>query len=349
MKRFLNILKKALPWVMAALIFGYLFAQYPPEQIWRAVRQVNILYFLWLALVYFSILYFVDCYTMSRALTRFGYPVSVKELFPARGVTYLIMNINYPASQAAFAYYLKRTHQIPIFEVLSVFFFMMVIDLYIVITLAFIGSFFQNSIIRGVDIGEFIRIFVLAAYAFFVFQLAFWRGWFSKITGIKKKVKFIEWIRSKKLFIVFNDATIKDYAKIAILRSPIHISIVLFLFIAVKAFDADVPLVNVLGSVPIAFLIGTVPITPGGLGTTNVAIIELLSPHITGEVISRGIVSAAELIFAVTILWMVVNYTLKTLVGVVWLQKVSKSLFRSTETADSEMEAICPVVSNLHT
>lgn len=336
MKKFFSILKKVLPWVVAALIFAYLFNQYRPSQIWKAVMHANLLYFLTLAVVYFLILYMVDCYTISRALSRFGYPISVRDLFPARGVTYLIMNINYPASQAAFAYYLKRTHQVPIFEVLGIFFFIAVIDLYIVITLAFLGSFFQDAVIRGVDIREFVQSFVLIAYAIFVLQLVFWRRWFTRLTGIKREIKFIKWLRSKKIFTVFNEATVKDYTRLALYRSPIHIAIVLFLFIAVKAFNAQVPMVNVLGNVPIAFLIGTIPITPGGLGTTNVAIVELLSSHVSGPAIDQGIISAKELIFAITILWMFVNYTLKTLVGVGWLQRVSKQLFKPTDEVEPQ-------------
>lgn len=321
--------------MIAVLIFSYLFKEYPPGKIWEAVKNANIPFFLSIAITYFIILYFVDSYTVSKTLTRFGYPVSVKEIYPARGVTYLIMNLNYPASQAAFAYYLKRTRGVPIFEMLSVFFFIMVIDLYIVITLAFIGSFFQESIIRGVDIGRYVQIVVLIAYCVFIAQLVFWRGWFSKLSGIKKEIKLINWIKSKKIFVVFNEATVIDYIKIAVCRSPIHIAIILSLYIAVRAFGSYIPFVNVLGSVPIAFLIGTIPITPGGLGTTNVAIVELLSPHITGSMISSGLVNAGELIFAITIAWAVVNYTLKSLIGVIWLQKVSKQLFKPTEVAEA--------------
>lgn len=339
MKHFFKILKRTLPWGVALLIFVYLFRQYPPDQVWQAVKYANIPLFLSIAVVYFVILYLVDCYSIARVLARFGYPVDVGEIFPARGVTYLIMNINYPASQAAFAYYLKRTHKVPIFEVLSVFFFIAVVDLYILITLALIGSFFQDSVIRGVDIGRYIQVVVLVAYVIFVVQLTFWRSWFSKLAGIKKEIRLIRWIRSKKIFTVFNDATVLDYLKTALIRLPIHVTIIFGLYLAIQAFDAYVPFVNVMGAIPIAFLIGTIPITPSGLGTTNVAIVELLSPHISGSVVAKGVVSAAGLVFALTIVWMFVNYSLKALIGVVWLQKVSKKLFRPTGSADPQETA----------
>jgi uncharacterized membrane protein YbhN (UPF0104 family) len=202
--------------------------------------------------------------------------------------------------------------------------------------MAFIGSFFQDAVVRGVDIGEFVKIVVLIAYGLFVAQLFFWRQWFSKITGIKREFKLVTWVRSKKIFGVFNEVTLGDYARVALMRSPIHVCIVLFLFIGIKAFHAYVPLVTVVADVPIAFLIGTIPITPGGLGTTNVAIVELMYTHVSGALISKGIVTAKELILAVTLVWMVTNYTLKSLVGIAWLQKVSKQLFKPTEQVDPD-------------
>lgn len=331
MKRFFNIAKKAGPWVVAVLIFAYLFTQYKPAQIWVAVKQANLLYFLVLAIIYFIILYIVDCYTMSKILGRFGYPVSFRELLPARGVTYLIMNINYPASQAAFAYYLKRTRGVPIFEVLSVFFFIGIVDLYILMTVAFVGSFFQEAIIGGVDIGEYVRTFVLIAYLLFILGLAFWRKWLQKITGSTHEFRFTKWLRSKRVFTVFNEAMVIDYVKIAIYRSPIHIAIVMFMYVAIQVFYAYVPMINVISSVPIAFLIGTLPITPGGLGTTNYAIIKLLSPHLSGPAVATGAVTSGDLIMAVTISWMAINYFLKSVVALLWLTQVSKQLFRPTE------------------
>lgn len=339
-KHFFNIFKKIAPWLMAVLIFVYIFREYDPAQVLKALKFASLGYFLVLALSYFTLLYIVDCLTMRYTLNRFGHDVCLKDLFPARGVTYLIMNINYPASQAAFAYYLKRTHNIPITEVLSVFFFIAIVDIYIVMSLAFVGSFFQHAIIRGISISFYVKTFVLIAYGILFLHLMFWRNWITKITKIKLDNKFFKWIRTKKIFSTFSQATVFDYLKLALYRSPIHIAIVLFLFLAIKTFHASIPLITVIGSIPIAFMIGTLPITPGGLGTTNVAIIELVHPHVSGDIISSGVVTPQELLLAVTIIWMVFNALVKSLIGIVWLQKVSKSLFKPTECIDQKDIAV---------
>jgi len=82
--------------------------------------------------------------------------------------------------------------------------------------------------------------------------------------------------------------------------------------------------------------VGTVPITPGGLGTTNYVIVELLSPHVTGAIIEKGIATAQSIIFAMTILWMASNAFLKTMSGLVWMRRVSRDLFKPTESDDAD-------------
>ncbi len=336
MKRILNFLKKVVPWCIAVLIFVLLINKYQPHQLYEALKHANLPLFFVISVLYFAILYIVDCRTISHTLTRFGFPISWKELLPARAITYLIMLISYPASQGAFAYYLKRTHKIPIFEVLGVFFFIALLDLYLVTTLAFIGSFFQEGIIDGLNVSYVVKRFAIFAYGAAFLHLVFWRGWIAKIFKIERKFKTIEWIKSKKIFCVFKDAKTSDYFRIALMRVPIHAAIVIFMWMAVRVFHAEAPFINVLGSVPISYLVGTVPITPGGLGTTNYVIVELLSPHVTGEIINKGIATAQSIIFAMTILWMASNAFLKTMSGLVWMRRVSRDLFKPTDPEDEK-------------
>lgn len=327
MKNFLGLLKKVVPWVVAVLIFVYLFNKYKPSQIYQSLKYVNVLYFFGLAAIYFIFMYLVDCKTVSMILTRFGYPIPTRDVLPGRGVTYLIMTINYPAAQAAFAYYLRRTHKVPIFEGLGVFFFVAFIDLYILMAVAFVGTFFQEAIVRGVDVGSYVRWLVVIGYVGFVLNLLFWR-----------RFKFFRWLRNKKLFHVFKEALVKDYLKTAVYRLPIHVAIIFFLYAAISTFNAHLPFATVMSTIPIVFLIGTIPITPGGLGTTNVAMVELLSPYITSPIIDQGIVTAQEMIFTLTILWMFANYFLKAIFGAAWLMKVSTKLFRPVEEVPSCQE-----------
>ncbi len=108
--------------------------------------------------------------------------------------------------------------------------------------------------------------------------------------------------------------------------------------------NAHIPLIQILAKIPIVFLIGALPITPGGLGTTNVAMIELLAPHLSGDIFATSNITPAELILSVSLLWMFVNYFLKVLVGLFFLRRVSQDIFQAKEASQplQSVENITP-------
>ena len=87
---------------------------------------------------------------------------------------------------------------------------------------------------------------------------------------------------------------------------------------------------------PLIFLIGTIPITPGGLGTTSAATVELLSPHLTGSILSK--VGAKQILFAASLMWVFVNYVLKAILGAVLLKIESRDMFKEVEIPEEKLE-----------
>jgi uncharacterized membrane protein YbhN (UPF0104 family) len=336
MKKILKYLKTVGPWVVAAAIFVYLFHLYPPAKVWKAITHVNLLPFSLFLVAYFAVIYVVDAGVTRHVIRRFIKEVSLKDVLLARGVTYLIMVVSYPASQAAFAYYFKRRYRIPIFQILGTFLFIMMIDLWWIMTLAFVGSFYQDYSIAGIDLSRTVRITVLAAYGLYVVWIAFWRRWPDN--GFWKSITptFIERQRDRGAFRIFARAGVIDYVRVAILRLPIHFTIIISMYVVVKTFGCHIPFTQILGNIPLVFFIGTLPITPGGLGTTNAVMVELLRRHLTGPVFEGGAITPAELLFSASLLWMFGNYLLKVLMGTVFMNFVSKKLFEPTPDIPEE-------------
>ena len=194
------------------------------------------------------------------------------------------MILNYPASQAAFAYYLKRKYNIPIFQALGIFIFIVVIDLVWIISLALAGSFFQEYDVVGVDLEYIVRTAALIAYSALFLWLAFWRRWPEKLMGRHIRIPLLERLRTRKVFHIFEKARVWDYIVIAVQRTPIHFTIIISMYVVLLTFHAHIPFTKILGNVPIVFFIGTLPITPGGLGTTNALMVELLHKYLTGPI-----------------------------------------------------------------
>ena len=332
MKMFKAFFKKVVPWVVTILLFAYLFHKYPPQNIWNSLKSVNIWALFYVATGYFLIMYVIDTYAIARILRHFRHKAPFREILPARGLTYLLMIINYAASQIAFAFYQNRKHGLPISEMLGIFGIIVVIDLYILATLAFITTFFTSwpFEILGMNIAHFVRLFAIAGYALFIINLIFWHG----TTG---KFAFIDRLRKKDFFSVLSKAGLQDYLSVALWRLPVHAFIMVGMYFAIKPFHASIPFVNVLANIPLVFFIGALPISPGGLGTTNVALVELFQPFVTSPLISAGIISAGDLLFSFSLVWMFANYLMKALTGAICLKFVSKKLFEPTADLSEKM------------
>ncbi|MBU4484833.1 flippase-like domain-containing protein [bacterium] len=333
----MNFFKKLIPWLIAAGIFAYLFSKYPLLQVYRVITYVNLWAFISASVAYFVFVYIFDSFVTAKVISHFSHKVGTGEIMKARGLTYLIMIVNYAASQAAFAYYLKRTRNIPILEALGIFFFIGFLDLYWIITLALIGSFFLQFDIAGVDLKYIVQTTALIAYGILIFKIFFWRRGFAKISTRFDNLRFFEWLRGKKIFHIFNQAKVRDYILVWLARLPIMLTIIVFFYYVVQTFGCHIPFVQILCNIPIVYLIGCLPLTPGGLGTTNVAMVVLLSPHLSGAIIENGLATPEELIFALTLLWMFTNCILKGILGTILLRRVPSSLFKATKDVPEEI------------
>lgn len=341
MKKISTLLKHLIPWCVAIGIFTYLFQEYPPQQVWSALNHVKLLPFSLFSFGYFLVILLVDVLTTQKVIARFAHPVPFREVLIARGVTYLIMVVNYPASQAAFAYYFKRRHNIPIFESLGFFLFIMIIDLFWVTTLAIVGSFIEPASFSEINLGPAIQLAGVSVYAGIFLWMMLWSDWFEHKASSIFRFAFIKKIRERGIFRTFSQAHFSDYVRIGLLRIPIHASIILCIYVIMPTFHAAIPFQKILATMPVVFFIGTLPITPGGLGTVNIAMVKLLSPFIESSIFAAGQITPQEMMFAVTLLWMFSNYLLKIGMGGILLFFVSQQLFAPTpdvplDTAEHE-------------
>lgn len=319
-------LQNLVPWLIAAAILFYLFRKMPPGQVAASLHGVNLPLFLGFGLFYFLVIGSIDTWVLSKVLTRFSTPVSFSELLPARCVSYLVSLVNYNAGQAGIAFYLKRTKGASLFKTLGGIFFVTIIDLYWVIFLAFVGTFLMKVEYSGIDIQTWVRRVTYVSLAGLFLHLAFWRGWFGKLLPKAMHFKAGDWLRGRHLFQAFHHATLGDYLRIALYRFPIHATIISSFWLVVRLGGAEIAFRNIVASVPIVLLMGALPLTPGGLGATQLATVELLKTHTQ----TPPGVQAAELLLALSLAWMALNYFLKAAAGLLMLRRGSRELFRET-------------------
>ncbi len=324
-ERLLKILRATLPWLVTAALFFYLFQKIPPAKVLEGLKRVHLPSFITFTVLYFLTILCLDTWGLSKVLSRFTVPVKFKELFPARCISYLFSLVNYNAGQAALAAYFKRTRGVSFFKTLGTILFVSIIDLYWLIAMAFAGSFFQTIVIRQVSMTQWVHRLAFISAAALVLHLAFWRGWLGRLTPERIHFRFTDWIRGRHLFQTFHHAKVTDYLRVAAYRLPVHLMIISSLYFLIPIFGASISFKYILATVPLIFLLGAIPLTPGGLGAVQVATVELLKDKIV--LTSPG--KPEDLLFAMSLTWMASNYILKAVIGFYFFQKSSRTLFQA--------------------
>ncbi|MBI4237825.1 MAG: flippase-like domain-containing protein [Deltaproteobacteria bacterium] len=314
---------------MASAILWWLFHLYPIDQVVRAVRLVQPVGFVALALGYFLANWMVDCAGTASILTRLIAPISWRALLVPRAATYLLALINYGAGQAALALAVQRRRRAPLEDLLSTFFLITAADLFWIISLAYVGTFFGEHRVLGFDLTPSIRLVAAVTYLLTAAHLTYWLVLRPGTHGQSRFMRRLGFLHTKRIFAIFARARLRDYLQVIMVRSAIPCTAVLVIYALVHLFGAHIPFAAILGNVPIAFLIGVIPISWGGVGTSNKALVDLLVPHLQIAPDLAAGVSGPELLFAMSLLWMLGNYGLKACVGLLAWRR-----FR-TETAHS--------------
>lgn len=322
-----NQIKRFAPWLMTAVIFYYLFQAVPPLEVLRTISAANIPLFIFYTVAYFVIMLFVDGVGLKWAISRFSTRISFAETLIMRGATYLLMLVNYNLGQGGMAFYLQRTHKAPLFRTLGTVFLITVIDLSIVIFVAVVASLQTNVIYRGVNLSAVVLNLGLVYFALLSVWLVFWHFVDRPFTKKMVEWKPLAWLISRHLFFAFKDAGWKDYLKITAYRIP-PLSLVIFSFLLWShAFRTPLPLFVALLNTPFILIVGTLPLTPGGVGAVQALCIELFRDYTRGPLIESGQFTPDQILFSASLLWGIGNALCKVIFGLYCFHKKSRSLF----------------------
>ncbi len=310
LKKLLTHLKKITPWVVACIIFYFLFKRYPITRLLAATHDSNLLFLISFSVTYFFYIWWMDCWSLARILTRFDIPTKTREVFQGRATSYLVMLLNYAVGQGSLSYFISQRQKTPFLKVTSTILFISVIDLYWVISFAFVGSLLIPPVVSGISLSTPIRtLWILTTAGLLTVSL---------LAHLKLADRF-SWLQNWSLFHVLRHGHVRHYLATLLERLPMHIAINTCLFFVAWGFHSIIPLGRILSAVPVVILAGTIPITPGGLGTVQVATVALLKDAITSPAITAKKITAEELLFSISLFWLFANYSLKALFGFSWL------------------------------
>jgi hypothetical protein len=190
------------------------------------------------------------------------------EVVIARGATYALFVVNYAVGQGAFGFYLHRTGTKPL-RATGATLFLVGINLIALILLTTIAWAFGDAVSRTGAVWWSL-VATTGAFAIYLVVIAIAPTFLAR----------------RELFAPLFDAGIRGHALALVARLPHTCIIVLGQWLAVRVWGVPVPFTSCLTIVPLVVIASVIPISPGGLGTTQAAFLYFftdLAPGATSD------------------------------------------------------------------
>lgn len=326
--RITKLLKAILPWLACAAIFAWLLHRVEPREIFAALKLADKPRLFGYGFLYFLIVLVADALSLKHFISRFATPITFGELVVVRGATYVLMVVNYAASQGAFAVYLKKTHGAGLSKTAGTVFFINIADILLVFTSALLALTMSPVKFGGLDLRPYAFTVVPLLYAGLVSWALFWRNIDRPIIARWRRFRIVAWLLEHDVFFVFREATFKDYAVLFLSRAPLLFVVIGSYNLAIMAFQAHVDWFWIYLYNPVVMFLTALPLTPAGLGTGQALSIAFFKNVVTSPLFVIGSTNPENLLFTSSLIWNLTNQIFKATFGAFCLTKTSKNLFK---------------------
>lgn len=302
-----NILKTVLGILITIVIFYVIFSKIDFFSMVIVLVRAN-LWYLAIAFLITMLIPLIQAKRWKSILKAMGYNIRYLECFCiVMGVHPLASVTPTKAGDLVKAYYIKD--KVPISRTVGSVLTEKALDVFTLLLLCLIGlAFYPRLWMLIIAVIIIIGVIVFFLLSHLDVDLSIKKSWNDKLQNMFLSTKAL--MKGKKIFLVVAIDTFALWF-IAIIQT------VVFFF----ALGIDVPLLFTMANIPIAIFIGMIPITLGGMGTRDSAIILLFSNYGNpSELLSVGI------------LFSLFRYWLLSLMGIPFMQKLLKLQWKREST-----------------
>jgi Lysylphosphatidylglycerol synthase TM region len=256
--------------------------------------------------------YLADSFAIWKTFGWFLTRMSFADVLLVRGATYLLAAINYNVGQGAIVYFVHKNAGTTIMRGVATTLLVLGVN---VLALLFLAS---GGLVVAPDVPRAVKILVAVA----------WVGLSIYVVLIKVRPRWLD----KPVFEVLLNAGFGGHARALLVRIPHLAALVAFQFTALHAFGVQVPLVDALATLPVIFLVGVLPISIQGLGTTQTTMVFFLARYAPGSPKEQE-----TLVTAASLTAQALAFGFQALLGVACLRsRVGRALQESTKEAKDE-------------
>ena len=274
---------RGLPWLITGICFAYLYrriasaagAEEPLLYMGRIFAQVDWRAWLLLMIPYSAFYLAVDTVVLWRAVSWFNAPIAWRDLLPIRASTYILSILNEQVGKGAIAVYLNRRHGVPGWQVGSSMLFIMFCEFYYLLAWALVGWLLGRGVLP--EVFDAIPLVAGGALLFFIAFVAVFRSERLRHFGL----------RERQLLHAFRRARPRQYGILVLLRSPALLAAIWVYSRAAALFGVEIPLLDMLGVLPVIFF-GT--LVPGPFRAVAITLWTVLFPHHATQMAAFGLV-----------------------------------------------------------
>lgn len=301
-------LRRWLPWAVTLASLAYLIKTSNLSLAAEVIERVSPIYFVLLLAGGVLLTWIIDALSLTILFGRLNAPVSLTDdILPMRAVSYFLNAFHYAAAGGGMALYLKDKKGVPFLEALSSFLFLNFIDFLV------LGALIPAGMLFGEDLAPEARHALLGVVAALglglVGVLLYFRAGFDFL--------FLGKLRRWSLLSAFARARLRDYAALFGARLLLIVAYVGIEYLFLGAFGLTVPLPRLMVAVPVVTLIGLLPVSVGGLGVPQEAMIRFYAPFITAA-------DPRTILLAYSTLRFVSHSLARLLLGYFFLGRVSR-------------------------
>jgi uncharacterized membrane protein YbhN (UPF0104 family) len=275
---------RLIPWILTAGIFAIIFSRIPVPDVLAALKPVPLLAYLALMLPYSMIYCLIDTFVLSRAVAWFHQPIPYGRLLPVRASSYILSLLNPGLGQGGLAFYVHRREGITFFALAGTMLFLAVME------------FSQLGLYAAIGIVSF---YPHLAGAFAPFYAAFVAIIGTGLFMVHKKPAALERILTKfgsklhpeALLNTFRQARPRHYVLIILYKAVNFLCAVVLHYFALQLFNIQVPFAQLFTSLPIIFLVASLPVTVAHLGTSQAAWLYFFADYPPSQILAYSLVA----------------------------------------------------------
>ena len=298
-------LRAAAPWLVATAILAYFATTVPLQEATDALQRVSVVPFLLLAVAYVAAQLTTDALSLWTGfrVALATESVSYRDVLVMRGASYLLTLIHFGAGQGGVAYFLHRYRGITIARAASALILTTGAFLLVIVTAAAAGL--AAGAVPAYTELRIVAYGLIAAVPGYLAIIAMRPAFLTR------------WALLRPLF----DAGVVGTLSVVCARC-LHVAVLIAThFVTMRLFGIDVPISAALAGLPVVFMVGAIPVSPSGLGTSQAAAMALFASYAPGADAD----AQRAVVLAYSLSLQIIASTLVACIGVVSLRLLTRS------------------------